>query len=229
MTNVSNEVRVLFIGLFLFGTISPVILAEDPEIQVVGIVERSSDPVTIQITEIIQSPQELACDLVTIEGPLPAVSQGDILHVVGIYHADTCVISVEERNCSVRKIPNNATTHDFSQSLHCTGKIMRIFEMNGKTFYDVSVNEVLVVACQKKEMCQTITIQVDSVIGFVEEGLEPGDIVEFLGTYDEDLCMGSLDWCEDYLRKERKPGISCLLVVGGCMGYLISRTGDSLT
>jgi len=229
MTNISYKLRVLFIGIFLFGTILPVILADDPEIQVVGIVEQSSDPVTIQITEIIQFPHELECDLVTIEGPLPPLSQGDILHVVGIYHGDTCVISLEERNCSVRKIPNNATTNYFSQSLHCSGKIMRIFEMKEKSFYDLSVNEVLVVTYQKKEMCQTITIQVDPVKGFVEKGLEPGDIVEFLGTYDEDLCMGSLDWYEDYLRKERKSGISLLLVVGGCIGYLISRTRDSLT
>ncbi|MBU7031323.1 MAG: hypothetical protein HXS53_02215 [Theionarchaea archaeon] len=229
MNTVSTVIQGLFIVLVFCGTVSPVILAEDEEIRVVGIVEQSTDPVMIRITEIIQSTQAPTCDFMTIEGPLSDVTQGDILHVVGIFHPHTCVISVEGKNCSVRKIPADAVMNDFSQSLHCTGKIMRIFEMKGGTYYDISLIETLVVTYQQKEMCQMITIQVDPVIGYVEVGLQPGDTVEFFGTYDEKRCMGSLDWYEDYLRKERKTGISWVLVVGGCVGYLFLRNRSPFT
>jgi len=223
MNSVSSIMCMLCIGILLFGIGSPVLLADDFQVRVVGVVEQASDPVTIQITEIVQSPHDLNCDTVTLEGIVPPVSSGDTLYVSGEYHSTTCVISVEETPSAVRIIPPDATSDDLTQSLHCAGRILRIFEMEGERFFDISVTEVFVVTYQEQEMCATITVKVDPVAGFVEEGLEPGDSIEFFGTYDETLCMGSLDWYEDYLRKERKTGISWILVIGGCVGYLISR------
>jgi hypothetical protein len=199
------------------------LLADDSQIQVVGVVEQSSDSVLIRIIEVVRSSYDLIDEYVTIQGTLPAVSPGDILYIIGEYQSDTAVISVEGKSCSVRKIPQGMITDDFTQSLHCSGKIMRIFAMEGEQFVDLGVTEVFVVTYQEHQMCQTITIRIDPVAGYVEEGLQPGDTVEFFGTYDETTCRGSLDWYEDYLQKERKMGISWLLVIGGCMGYLISR------
>jgi hypothetical protein len=222
--NSGNNIAFLFLGMFMVAVFSSPLLADDSQIRVVGVVEQSSDPVLILITEVVSSPYDLINEIVIIEGALPPISQGDVLYIMGEYQSDASVISVKGKSSSVRKIPQEVTSDNFTQSLHCTGKIMRIFEIEGEQFVDLSVTEVFVVTYQEQQICQTMTIRIDPVAGYVEEGLQPGDTVEFLGTYDENTCRGSLDWYEDYLQKERKMGISWLLVISGCVGYLISRT-----
>ena len=75
----------------------------------------------------------------------------------------------------------------------------------------------------EEEMCNTVTVKIEPVVGEVEEGLQPGDEVKFSGTYDETSCVGSLGWHDDYLRKENQLGVSWVLVLGGFVGYLVLR------
>jgi hypothetical protein len=130
---------------------------------------------------------------------------------------------VEAQDHFVYWLPLGAELEKLGQSLQFTGRILRIFEMRGETFCDISVNEVFMVTFQEEEMCGTVTVKIRPVVGDVEEGLLPGDEVEFSGTYDERSCTASVGWHDDFLRKKRGAGCSWILVLGGVVGYLTLR------
>ncbi|MBU7027135.1 MAG: hypothetical protein HXS48_09340 [Theionarchaea archaeon] len=215
--------RTLWIGVFLVVGMGVSVWAEEFDITFVGTVESSADGLMVRVDEVLATAAEDICSKVEVVSDIEGISAGDKVHVKGFYDYVNCVVTVEAEDHFVYRIPEGAELEKLSQSLQCTGKILRIYEMKEETFCDISVENVLVVTFQEKEMCQTVTVKIRPVVGEVEEGLEPGDEVEFSGTYDEKSCMGSLGWHDDCLRKKRRAGVSWVLILGGFAGYLVLR------
>lgn len=217
--------KTLWICVFLVCGMGLSVWAEEFDIAFVGTVESSGDTLMVRVDEVLATAAEDICSKVEVKGNIEGIYAGDKVHVKGFYDAVNCVVTVEAEDHFIYVIPEGAELEKLSQSLQCTGKILRIYEMRGETFCDISVEEVVVVTFQEGEMCQTVTVKMKPVVGEVEEGLEPGDEVEFSGTYDETSCVGSLGWHDDYLRKKRRAGVSWVLVLGGFVGYLVLRKG----
>ncbi|KYK37046.1 MAG: hypothetical protein AYK19_07550 [Theionarchaea archaeon DG-70-1] len=215
--------RTLLICVFLVVGMGVSVWAEEFDITFVGTVESSADGLMVRVDEVLATAAEDICSKVKVISDIEGISAGDKVHVKGFYDPVNCMVTVEAEDHFVYRIPAGAELEKLSQSLQCTGKILRIYEMRGETFCDISVEDVLVVTFQGKEMCTTVTVKMKPVVGEVEEGLEPGDEVEFSGTYDEKSCMGSLGWHDDYLRKKKRAGVSWVLIVGGFVGYLMLR------
>lgn len=200
--------------------------AEEAKVDIVfvGTVERVEDStLLVRVGEVLATDAESVCPLIRVKGGTTPASVGESVHVRGYYDAATCEVTVETEDHFVYKVPEGATLERLSQSLQCSGKITRIYEMRGETFCDISVKDVYMVTFQQKEMCMTITVRIKPAVGEVEEGLKPGDKVEFSGAYDENGCMGSLGWHDDYLRKQRGLGVSWVLVLGGFAVYVMMR------
>jgi hypothetical protein len=212
----------LLIVLFLIiGSVY--VLGEEFEITFVGTVRDVTDGLTVTVDEILASNAEHICDTVMVTGDVTGIVAGDRVHVNGYYDPDGCVVTVETAEHFLYKMPVGAELEKLGQSIQFAGEILRIYEMKGETFCDISVTEVFAVTYQERDMCQTVTVKVNPAIGEVEEGLLPGDEVEFSGTYDEKSCMCSLGWHDNYLRKERRTGISWMLIVSGIVVYLVLR------
>lgn len=212
-----------WIGVFLvIGMISG-LGAEEYDITFVGTVKDAGDVLTVKIDEVLATGAEDICGTVEVRGDIGGIVTGDKVHVKGFYDPGNCVVTVEAEDHFVYRIPEGSKLEKLDQTLEFTGEILRIYEMRGETFCDITVEEVFVVTYQEKEMCTTVTVKMKPVVGEVEEGLQPGDEVEFSGTYDEESCMGSLGWHDDYLRKKRGAGVSWILIVGGFVGYLVLR------
>ena len=212
----------LLIVLFLIiGSVC--VLGEEFEITFVGTVRDVADGLTVTVDEILASNAEYICETVTVTGDVTGIGAGDRVHVNGLYDPVECVITVETAEHFLYKMPVGAELEKLGQSIQFAGEILRIYEMKGETFCDISVTEVFAVTYQERDMCQTVTVKVNPAIGEFEEGLLPGDEVEFSGTYDEKSCMCSLGWHDNYLRKERRTGISWMLIVSGIAVYLVMR------
>ncbi|MBU7046516.1 MAG: hypothetical protein HXS54_08770, partial [Theionarchaea archaeon] len=197
--------------------------AQEFDITFVGTVESAGDPLMVRVDEVFATGAGDICDTVEVVNVILEVSVGDTVHIHGYYDPVNCVVTIEEEDHFAYIIPGGATLEKLDQTLQFTGEILRIYEMRGETFCDISVEEVVVVTYQEKEMCTTITVKMNPIVGEVEEGLQPGDEVVFSGTYDETSCMGSLGWHDDYLRKERGLGVSWVLILGGFVIYLMLR------
>ena len=215
--------RTLWISIFLVVGMEVGVWAEEFDITFVGTVESSADGLMVRVDEVLATAAEDICSRVEVVSDVEGISVGDKVHVKGFYDPVNCVVTVRAEDHFIYRIPAGAELEKLSQSLQCTGKILRIYEMRGETFCDISVEDVLVVTFQGKEMCTTVTVKIKPVVGEVEEGLEPGDEVEFSGTYNEKSCMGSLGWHDDYLRKKRRAGGAWVLILGGFVGYLVLR------
>ena len=214
--------KMLWIGVFLIIVFSSV-WAQEFDITFVGTVEQAGEPLMVKVDEVLATGAGDICDVVEVVNAGLEVSPGDTVHIYGYYDPGSCVVTIEEEDHFAYRIPEGAKLEKLDQSLQFTGKILRIYEMRGETFCDISVEEVLVVTYQEEEMCSTVTVRIDPVVGEVEEGLQPGDEVIFSGTYDEASCMGSLGWHDDYLRKEKGLGVSLMLILGGFVIYFVLR------
>lgn len=212
---------VLIVLFLVVGSIC--VLGEEFEITFVGTVRDVTDGLTVTVDEILASNAEYICETVTVTGDATGIVTGDRVHVNGYYDPDGCVVTVDTDEHFLYKMPVGAELEKLGQSIQFAGEILRIYEMKGETFCDISVTEVFAVTYQERDMCQTVTVKVNPAIGEVEEGLLPGDEVEFSGTYDEKSCMCSLGWHDNYLRKERRTGISWMLIVSGFVAYLVLR------
>jgi hypothetical protein len=190
------------------------------DITFLGTVEDVGETLMVKIDEVLATGAEDICDRVEVKGDIAGISVGDTLHVMGYYDASSCVVTVEDEEHFLYVIPRGAELEKLDHTVQFTGEITRIYEMKGETFFDILVDEVIVITYQEKEMCTTVTVKIDPVVGKVEEGLEPGDEVEFSGTYDEESCIGSLGWHDDYLMKKRRAGVSWILILGGFACYL---------
>ena len=213
----------IWVSVFLLIGVILIVSAEEFDIIFVGTVEDVRDGLIVKVGEVMATGAEDICDTVEVKGSTEGLSIGDRVHVYGYYDPVACVVMIEADEHFVYRIPEGAELEKLDQSIQFTGTIARIFEMRGETFCDISVEEVFVVTFQKMEMCTTMTVKIDSVVGEVEEGLQPGDEVEFSGTYDEESCICSLGWHDDYLRKKRGAGFSWVLILGGFVGYLILK------
>lgn len=212
------------IGIMVMGSL--LIEAEEADIAFVGTVESIGEggELVVGVDEVLATNAGSVCPEVRVRVTGgTSVGVGDRVHVQGSYDVGNCVVTVEGVDNFIYEIPKGAVLERLSQSLQFSGRITRIYEMRGETYCDISVVEVYAVTFQEKEMCGVVTVKIDPVVGEVEEGLKPGDDVEFSGTYDERSCMGSLGWHDDYLRKERGLGVSWVLVVGGVVVYVVLR------
>ena len=205
--------------IIVFSSVS----AQEFDITFVGTVENAGEPLMVRVDEVLATGAGDICDTVEVVNAGLEVSTGDTVHIHGYYDPVNCVVTIEEEDHFAYRIPEGATLEKLDQTLQFTGEILRIYEMRGETFCDISVEEVVVVTYQDKEMCTTVTVKMNPVVGEVEEGLQPGDEVVFSGTYDETSCMGSLGWHDDYLRKERGLGVSWGLILGGFAIYFVLR------
>ncbi len=213
--------KIMTIGILLIMGLG--VLKAELDITFVGTVEGVGDTLSVRVDEILATAAGKVCARVEVKGSFEGIGIGDKVHVKGFYDPESCIVRVEGEDHFLYKIPEGAELEKLDQSLQFRGEIVRIYEMRGETFCDITVKEVLVVTFQQKEMCGVVTVKIDPVVGEVEEGLEPGDVVEFSGSYDEGNCVGSLGWHGDYLRKERGLGVSWVLVLGGLVGYLVLR------
>lgn len=213
----------VWISVFLLIGVILSVSGEEFDITFVGTVEGIEDNLIVRVDEVMATGAESICDTVEVKGSTEGLSIGDRVHVYGYYDDVACVVTVEADEHFVYRIPEGAELEKLEQSIQFAGKIVRTYEMREETFCDISVEEVFVVTFQRMEMCTTVTVKIDPVVGEVEEGLQPGDEVEFSGTYDEESCMGSLGWYDDYLRKKRGAGVSWMLVLGGFVGYLLLK------
>ena len=213
--------KMVWIGvlMIIFSSVS----AQEFDITFGGTVESAGEPLMVRVDEVLATGAGDICDTVEVVNAGLVVSAGDMVHIHGYYDPGSCVVTLEEEDHFAYKIHEGATLEKLDQSLQFTGEILRIYEMRGETFCDISVEEVVVVTYQEEEMCTTVTVKMNPVVGEVEEGLQPGDEVIFSGTYDETSCMGSLGWHDDYLRKERGLGVSWMLILGGFVVYLVLR------
>lgn len=209
------------IVLFIFAGM--VVFGEELDIEFVGTVENTGDGLTVTVNEVLATAAEDICSTVTVSGDVIGVEHGDTVHVKGFYDAAECTVSVEAEDHFVNVLPPGAELEKLPQYIEFTGEVLRIYEMQGEEFADISVEEVQVVTYQEKETCRTVTVKIRPVIGEVEEGLEPGDTVEFAGSYDEKACMCSLGWYDNFLRKEKKLGVSWILIVAGFAVYMVMR------
>ena len=214
---------VLWILLLLFVSAGFNVWGNGLDIYFVGTVESIDDGLMVIIDEVLATATESICHKVEVRGDIEGISVGDRVHVHGYYDPVNCVVTVTEEDHFVYVVPEGAKLEKLGQSIQFTGKIVRIYEMRGETFCDILVKDVLVVTFQQKEMCRTVTVRIDPVVGDVEEGLQPGDEVIFSGAYDEASCVGSLGWHDDYLKKERGLGVSWFLILGGLTIYLTLR------
>ncbi|MBU7018518.1 MAG: hypothetical protein HXS44_13485 [Theionarchaea archaeon] len=205
--------------MIIFSSVS----AQEFDITFVGTVESTGEPLTVRVDEVLATGAGDICDTVEVVNAGLEVSPGETVHIHGYYDPVSCVVTIEEENHFAYRIPVGATLEKLGQTVQFTGEIMRIYEMRGETFCDISVEEVVVITYQEKEMCTTVTVKMSPIVGEVEVGLQPGDEVVFSGTYDETSCMGSLGWHDDYLKKERGLGVSWVLILGGFAIYLVSR------
>ncbi|MBU7013635.1 MAG: hypothetical protein HXS43_02290 [Theionarchaea archaeon] len=212
------------IALVCFGLCAMSITGQELDITFVGTVE-STGPLRVSIDEVLATAAAQVCDTVKVisTGAVPEVVVGDTMHIYGSYDPVKCVVSVESEEHFVYRLPRGAELEQLPQSIQFIGDIVRIYEVRGERFCEISVKEVLVVTYQEQEMCAVVTVKIDPVVGEVEEGLLPADEVKFSGTYDEKSCRGSLGGHEDYLRKNRGTGGAWLLVLGGLLGYLKLR------
>lgn len=213
----------VWVSVFLLIGVILSVSGEEFDITFVGIVEDVGDRLIVKVDEVMATGAEDICDSVEVKGSTEGLSIGDKVHVYGYYDDVACVVTVEADEHFVYRIPEGAELEKLDQSIQFTGKIVRIYEMRGETFCDISVEEVFVVTFQRMEMCTTVTVKIDPVVGEVEERLQPGDEVEFSGTYDEESCIGSLGWHNDYLRKKRGAGGLWVLMLGGFVGYLVLK------
>ncbi len=213
------------IGIMVMGSL--LVEAEEADIAFVGTVESIGDAgeLVVRVDEVLATNAESVCPEVKVKvtGGTSGIGVGDRVHVLGFYDVGNCVVTVEGVDQFIYEIPEGAVLERLSQSLQFSGRITRVYEMRDETYCDISVDEVYAVTFQEKEMCGVVTVKIDPVVGEVEEGLKPGDDVEFSGTYDERSCTGSLGWHDDYLRKERGLGVSWVLVVGGFLVYVVMR------
>jgi hypothetical protein len=214
--------------VFAFLVFCGMVVSEEGEgdeldIEFVGIVEGVGDELTVSVDEVMATASEDICDTVRVSGNVTEVVIGDTVHVKGFYNAVDCTVSVEAADHFVHVIPKGAELEKLSQYIEFTGEILRIYEMQGEEFADISMEEVQVVTYQEKETCSTVTVKINPVVGEVEEGLEPGDTIEFAGSYDEKACRCSLGWYDNFLRKEKKLGITWVLIVGGFLVYMVMR------
>ncbi|MGD2249434.1 MAG: hypothetical protein PVF58_13580 [Candidatus Methanofastidiosia archaeon] len=196
---------------------------EEFDIEFVGTVNGVGDTLTVSVDEVMATAAEDICGTVKVSGNVTAVVIGDTVHVKGFYNAVNCTVSVEAADHFVYIIPEGAELEKLPQYIEFTGEILRIYEMQGEEFADISVEETVVVTYQEKETCRTVTVKIRPVVGEVEEGLEPGDTIEFAGSYDETACECSLGWYDNFLRKEKKLGITWVLILGGFLVYMVMR------
>ncbi|MGC1122455.1 MAG: hypothetical protein WBA22_15290 [Candidatus Methanofastidiosia archaeon] len=214
----------LLIVMLFLGVLVMSVTGEELDITFLGTVE-SVSPLRVSIDEVLATAADQVCDTVEVvtTGAVPGIAPGDKVHIFGSYDPVTCVVSVESEEHFLYILPRGAELEQLPQSIQFIGEIVRIYEMRGERFCDISVKEVLVVTYQEQEMCGVVTVKIDPAVGEVEEGLLPGDEVKFSGTYDEKSCRGSLGGHEDYLRKSKGTGGAWLLVLGGLVGYLVLR------
>lgn len=217
--------RTLWIGVFLMiGTILGVWAEEyEYDITFVGTVEDAGDVLMVRIEEVLATNAERVCETVEVKGEVSGFSVGETVHVRGHYDDRECVVAISAEDHFIYGIPAGAELEKLDQTLQFTGEITRIYEMRGETFCDILVDEVIVVTYQEQDMCTTVTVKIKPVVGEVEEGFEPGDEVEFSGSYEEETCSGSLGWHDDYLRKKKRAGVSWILILGGFACYLVLR------
>lgn len=215
--------KVLWIGIFLIIGMFSSVWGEEYDVTFLGTVKDAGEVLVVTVDEVLATGAEDICSEVEVRGDTEGIMVGDKVHVFGYYDPVDCVVTVEAEDHFMCVIPEGAELEKLEQTIQFTGEISRIYEMRGETFCDISVEEVFVVTYQEKEMCTTVTVKMKPVVGEVEEGLQPGDEVEFSGTYDEESCMGSLGWHDDYLRKKRGAVVAWVLMLGGFVGYLILR------
>ena len=214
--------KMLWIGVFLVVA-GLSMYAEEIDITFVGTVESAGDTLLVKVDEVLATAAEDICGTVEVKGDITGISAGDRVHVKGYYDVEGCVVTVETEDHFVYRLPAGAELEKLEQSIQFTGEITEIYENGDEVFCDILVKEVLMVTFKEKEVCTTVQVKIKPVVGEVEEGLQPGDEVEFSGTYDEETCKGSLGWHDDFLRKKKQLGVSWMLIFSGFVGYLVLR------